>query len=72
MATDLSPEQPEKASAEILLTELGTVIDVSPEQPEKAFNKIEVTELGIAVFLQPEIKELLLVSIMALQSSRES
>lgn len=33
---------------------------------------IDLTELGMIVFLQPAIKVLLAVSIIALQSSRES
>ena len=40
--------------------------------PEKALSPIHITLLGITVALQPSIKVLVLVSIMALQPSRES
>ena len=45
---------------------------VRPEQLLKAFSPIDVTLLGIIVFLHPKIIELVDVSIIALQLSRES
>ena len=56
----------------MLVTLLGIVTFVRPEQPEKAPSPILVTLLGIIVFLQPAISVLDVVSIMALQSLRES
>ena len=54
------------------MTDSGLIILVRPVQPEKAKLPILVTEPGMTVFLQPAINELLDVSIMALQLSRES
>ena len=54
------------------VTELGMVILVRLVQPLNAELPIEVTELGIIVFLQPVIKVFEDVSIIALQSFRES
>ena len=45
MVIEVSPEQPEKASSPIEVTELGMVIEASPEQPAKAEPPISVTEL---------------------------
>ena len=46
---------------------VGIVILVSPVQPKNAPSPIEVTELGMVVFLQPATRELVKVSIIALQ-----
>ena len=72
MVSEVSLEQPKKASPPIEVTELGMVTEVSPEQPEKALSPIEATELGMVVFLQPTISVFMDDSIIALQLSRES
>ena len=72
MVMEVKPEQSSKASISILVTEFGMVMEVKPVHLLKAQTPILVTELGIMVFLHPAIKVLLLFSIMALQSSRES
>ena len=72
MITEIKPSQAQKAYSPMLVTEFGMVMEVKPEQPKKAPVPMLVTELGIMVFLHPAIKVLLLFSIMALQSSRES
>ena len=56
----------------MLVTELGIVIDVRPLQSSKADPPMDVTVLGITVFLHPTCNELVAVSMMALQLSRES
>ena len=72
MITEIKPSQAQKAYSPMLVTDLPIVTEVKPEQPSKAYFPIFVTELGIMVFLHPAIKVLLLFSIMALLSSRES
>ena len=72
IVTEVKPEHSEKAYSPMLVTEFGMVMEVKPEQPKKAPVPMLVTELGIMVFLHPAIKVLLLFSIMALLSSRES
>lgn len=54
------------------VTELGMLTEVRPLQPTKAYSPMEVTELGIIVLLHPNNKVFDTVSIMALQSFRES
>ena len=61
-----------KAELPILVTLLGIVTEERPVQPKNAEFPILVTLLGMVVFLQPITKELLAVSIMALQFSLES
>ena len=56
----------------MLVTLLGMVIVVRPLQTLKAPLPILVTLLGMVVFLQPAISVLDVVSIIALQLSRES
>jgi hypothetical protein len=53
-------------------TLLGMAIEVKPEQPEKALSLMDVTLAGIVVLLHPALKVFDAVSIIALQSSRES
>jgi hypothetical protein len=56
----------------MLVTELGIVIEVKLEQPSKAPLAMLVTELGMIVALHPTINVFVVVSMIALQSSRES
>ena len=72
IVTEVRPEQPENALLPMLVTLLGIVTEVRPEQPENALLPMFVTLFGIIVFLQPKTKVLVVVSIMALQLSRES
>ena len=65
-------EQPEKAFSPISVTDGGMEMLVRLSQPEKAQSPISVRDGGMIVFLQPHISVLLIVCIMALQSSRES
>ena len=62
----------EKASTPMLVTLSGMVMEVRPLQPEKAWSPMLVTLFGMIVFLQPAIKVFVAVSIIALQSLRES
>ena len=71
MVTDVKPLLA-KASLPILVTPLGISKEVRPVQPQKAPLPILVTLLGMNVFTQPYNRELVEVSIIALQSSRES
>ena len=61
-----------KAHDSILVTLLGIVIEERMFMSEKANASMLVTLFGIIVIEHPAIKELLLVSIIALQSFRES
>ena len=72
MFTLVRPEQLEKASPPMLVTELGMVTLVRPEQPENASLPMLVTVLGIKEFIHPAIKMFEAVSMIALQLSRES
>ena len=63
---------PEKAPYPKLVTLLGISMDVKPPIPRNAFVSILVTLLGTMVDLHPCINVLVDVSMMALQSSRES
>ena len=63
--------QPENAKSPMPVTELGIVKEVRL-QPEKAPSPMLVTELGIIVFILPATSIFVSVSMMALQSSRES
>ena len=56
----------------MLVTLLGMVTDVKPEQPEKAPSAMPVMLVVMTVFKQPDISSFVLVSMMALQLSRES
>ena len=56
----------------MLVTLLGMMMEVRPVQYAKAISPMLVTLLGMTVFLQPTTNVLLLVSIIALQFSRES
>ena len=71
IVTDVKPEQPEKALPPMVVTLLGIVTDVKPEQPEKALPPMVVTLLGMVVLLQPAMRVLVLVTMIALQLSRE-
>ena len=64
--------QPSNGLITIFVTELGITMDLNPEALEKATKPMVVTEFGIIVFSHPIIKELMLVSITALQLFRES
>ena len=72
ISTEVKPLQFANAYSPIEVTEVGITTEVKPLQPEKAEGPIEVTEVGMIVFLQPHIKELVAVSIIALQLSLES
>ena len=72
MVIEVRLMQPSKASFPMLVTPLGIVIEVRPLQPLKAATPMLVTLLGMIVFLQPAISVLDVVSIIALQLSRES
>jgi hypothetical protein len=72
MVTEVKPEQPEKAPSPMLVTLLGMSTEVKPVQAEKALLPMEVTLLGITVVEHPTINVFEAVSIMALQSLRES
>ena len=56
----------------MLVTDEGMVMLVKPVQPENADSPMVVTELGMVVFLQLATSVLVAVSMMALQSLRES
>ena len=71
IVTDVKPLHM-NAKEPIEVTLFGIVIEVKPLQYENAEEPIEVTLLGIIVDLQPEIRVLVSLSIIALQSSRES
>ena len=64
--------QPENADPSMDITLLGISIEVKLLQPQKAVPSKDVTLLGIIVFLQPAIKVFVAVSMIALQSLRES
>ena len=64
--------QPWKARQPMDVTELGMSMAVSVVQPWKARSPIAVTEVGMVVFWQPTARVLDAVSMMALQSFRES
>ena len=66
------PLQLLNAQSPMEVTELGIVMLAKTLQLMKAESPINVTELGMIEFLQPRISVLVDVSIMALQSSRES
>ena len=66
------PEHSQNAESPMVMTELGMVMLVRPVQPLNATSPMEVTELGMVVFLQPATSVLVAVSMMALQSLRES
>ena len=70
--TEVKLEQSLNASYPMYVTLEGIVIEVRPEQPKNAKSPILVTLEGMIVFLQPAISVLDLVSIIALQLSRES
>ncbi len=72
MVMDVSPLQLAKAWLLMLVTLFGMVMEVSPLQPEKAEMPMLATPLGMVVFLQPATKVFVAVSIIALQSLRES
>ena len=56
----------------MLVTLSGTTMEVSLLQLEKAYFPIVVISSGMMVFEQPRIMVLLVVSMIALQSLRES
>ena len=70
--TLVRPLQPKNAYPSMEVTEFGISTLVRPLQKENASLPMEVTEFGITVFLHPDINVLEAVSIMALQSPRES
>ena len=72
ITTDVRLEQPEKAIIPIVITESGIITDDRFEQPLNAPRPILITELGITVAEQPITRVLVAVSMMALQSLRES
>ena len=69
---ELSPEQQVKAPSIMVATELGNSMARNPPQLEKAATPMVMTLPGMVLLLQPQIRVLVAVSIMALQSSRES
>ena len=64
--------QPRNAFQPMLLTLSGILMFVRAVQPSKAFLLMLVTLSGIMVFLHPRSNELVEVSIIPLQLSRES
>ena len=66
------PEQPPKAARLIVVTELGIAICVISVHCANALLPIVTTVLGMIVFLHPVISVLDALSMMALQSPRES
>ena len=56
----------------MLVTPSGMLIEVKLEQPPNAWSAILQMSLGITVFTQPAIRVFVAVSIIALQSLRES
>ncbi len=56
----------------MVVTEFGMATEVRPKHFSKAYLPIEVTVFGITVLRQPTTKQLVDVSIIALQLSRES
>lgn len=69
---DVRSQQPLNALSPIDVTLLGIMMDDSSLQPENAELPISVTEVGIMVPLHPINRVFDVVSIMALQLSRES
>lgn len=69
---DSRKEQPEKQLVSKLVTDEGSSIDVSEEQLEKQYSPKLITDEGIRVFLHPVTIVFDSVSMIALQSSRES
>ena len=69
---EVSPEQPANPSHPMLVTLSGIVIEISPEQPANPSPQMCVTPSGIVEFLHPKANVELDVSMMALQSFRES
>ena len=61
-----------KAEFPMLVTLSGIVTEVRPLQPWKAEPPMLVTSFGITVFTQPLTNVFVAVSIIALQSLRES
>ena len=53
MVIEVRPMQPLKATAPIVVTELGMVIKVRPVQPLNALKPIVVTELGMVIEIKP-------------------
>lgn len=72
MVTEVKPLQPEKALSPILVTLLEMLMAVRLLQPEKAPLPMHVTLSGMVDFLHPIKSVLVLVSMIALQLSRES
>ena len=69
---EVRPVQPKNAPYSILVTEFGMMMEVNPSQSQKADSPILVTVLGIIVLLHPTTSLFVFVTIIALQSSRES
>jgi hypothetical protein len=72
MVTLVSPLQPLNAFWPMVITEFGMVTLNNPVQPLNAPWPIVMTEFGMFVLLHPIINLLDAVSIIALQSFRES
>lgn len=72
MMTETKSLQPLKTVLPIVVTLLGIVIEDNSRHSLNASSPMAVTLLGISVFLQPATKQLLSVSIIALQLLRES
>lgn len=72
MIIDVKPVQLRKELLPNDVTPSGMVIVDKPLQPKNASFPMEVMFTGMIVLAHPIIKELLLVSIIALQLSRES
>ena len=72
MFTEVKPRHPLKAHSPMDVTLLGMFTEVKPTRQLKALFPMDVTLSGMTVLTQPAIKVFVAVSMMALQSPRES
>ena len=72
MVMAVNAVHPSKAESQMLVTLSGIIMEARPEHSAKAESPIHDTLWGINVFWQPATRTFDSVSMMALQSSRES